>query len=110
MKVGTGVPIHRHPAMNEAFHVLEGQGSVILDDVRHACGKGSTIFIPKRAWHGFENPDCELLLLWMVTPAGLDSFFRATCSPPGAPPMGLSREQICEVALKYGIEFADSPS
>jgi hypothetical protein len=56
-------------------------------------------------WHSFENPDRELLLLWMVTPAGLDGFFRATCSPPGARAKGLSREQIREIALKYGTEF-----
>ena len=71
--------------MTEAFYVLEGQGSVVLDDVRQPCGKGSTIFIPRMTWHSFENRDHELLLFWMVTPPGLDAFFRATCSPPGAP-------------------------
>jgi mannose-6-phosphate isomerase-like protein (cupin superfamily) len=105
VKVGTGIPIHRHFEMNESFYVLEGEGTVVLDDVRHSFAKGSTIFIPKMTWHGFENPDRELLLLWVVTPAGLDSFFRATCSPPGAPAKGLSPEQIREIALKYGTEF-----
>lgn len=105
VKVGTGIPIHRHFAMDEAFYVLDGEGGVALDDVRHPCAKGSTIFIPRMTWHGFDNPDRELSLLWMVTPPGLDSFFRATCSPPGAPAKGLSREQIREVARKYGTEF-----
>jgi hypothetical protein len=45
------------------------------------------------------------VLLWMVTPPGLDSFFRETCRAPGAPAKGLSREQIREVALKYDTEF-----
>jgi hypothetical protein len=40
-----------------------------------------------------------------MTPAGLDGFFGETCSDPGAPPKQLTREQIKEIALKYGTEF-----
>jgi hypothetical protein len=40
-----------------------------------------------------------------VTPPGLDGFFRETCTPPGAPAKQLTREQIREIALKYGTEF-----
>jgi len=104
--VGTGIPIHRHLKMDETFLVLEGSGTFILNDVRHPFEKGGTIFIPKKSWHGFENPDHELLLLWVVTPAGLDGFFRDTCAPPGAPPKQLTREQIKDIALKkYDTEF-----
>lgn len=102
---GSGIPIHRHFKMDEAFLVLEGGGTVILDDVRHPLEKGATIFIPKNTWHGFENPDHELLVLWVVTPSGLDGFFRETCSPPGAPPKQFTREQIREIARKYDTEF-----
>jgi quercetin dioxygenase-like cupin family protein len=103
--VGTGIPIHRHLKMDEAFYVLEGSGVFILNDVRHSFEKGGTIFIPKTSWHGFENPDHELLLLWVVSPAGLDGFFRDTCNPPGMPPKQLTRQQIREIALKYDTEF-----
>lgn len=102
---GSGIPIHRHFHMDEAFYVLEGSGTVTLNDVRHPFEKGATIFIPKNTWHGFENSDHELLLLWVVTPSGLDGFFREICSPPGAPPKRLTREQVKEIALKYGTEF-----
>jgi len=102
---GTGIPIHRHFKMDEAFYILEGSGIFILNDVRHAFEKGATIFIPRDSWHGFENPDHELLLLWIVSPAELDGFFRETCSPPGVPPKELTREQIREIARKYGTEF-----
>lgn len=104
--VGTGIPIHRHFQMDEAFYVLEGSGTVTLDDVAHPFERGASIFIPKNSWHGFSNPDRELLLLWVVTPAGLDGFFRETCSPPGVPPKQLTKEQIREIALrKYATEF-----
>jgi len=103
--VGTGIPIHRHLQMDEAFYVLEGSGILTLDDERRAFEKGATLFIPKNSWHGFANPDHELLLLWLVTPAGLEGFFRETCSPPGARPRQLTREQINEIARKHATEF-----
>ena len=102
---GSGIPVHRHFQMDEAFYVLDGSGVVTLNDVPHAFEKGATIFIPKNSWHGFSNPDHELLLLWIVSPAGLDGFFRETCNPPGTPPRQLTRDQINEIARKYATEF-----
>jgi quercetin dioxygenase-like cupin family protein len=102
---GSGIPVHRHPHLEEVFYVLEGSGTVTLNDVRHSCERGGTIFIPKNTWHGFSSPDQELVLLWIMAPPGLDGFFRETCSPPGEPRKELSREQINAIALKYGTEF-----
>lgn len=103
--VGAGIPVHRHFQMDEAFYVLEGGGNLMLNDVPHSFEKGGTIFIPKNTWHGFSNPDQELLLLWIVAPAGLEGFFRDTCNPPGVPPRQLTKEQINDIARKYGTEF-----
>jgi mannose-6-phosphate isomerase-like protein (cupin superfamily) len=103
--VGAGIPIHRHFRMDEAFYVLEGSGIFTLNDIQHPFEKDGTIFIPKNAWHGFANPGRELLLLWIVAPAGLDGFFRDTCNPPGVPPKQLTRDQVNEIALKYATEF-----
>jgi quercetin dioxygenase-like cupin family protein len=102
---GGGIPIHRHWRMDEAFYVLEGRGVFILNDAQHPFEKGGTIFIPSNAWHGFANPDHELLLLWIMAPAGLDGFFRETCNPPGVPPRQLTREQVNEIARKYATEY-----
>jgi quercetin dioxygenase-like cupin family protein len=103
--VGAGIPIHRHFQMDEAFYVLEGRGTFILNDVGHPFEKGGTIFIPKNAWHGFTNSEHELLLLWMVAPTGLEGFFRDTCNPPGVPPKKLTKDQVNEIARKYATEF-----
>ena len=104
--VGTGIPIHRHFQMDEVFYVLEGSGILTLEDVANPFERGTSIFIPKNTWHGFSNPDYELLLLWVVSPAGLDGFFRDTCSPPSMPPKQLTKEQIRKIALtKYATEF-----
>jgi quercetin dioxygenase-like cupin family protein len=103
--VGAGIPIHRHLQMDEAFYALEGSGIFTLNDAQHPFEKGGTIFIPRNAWHGFANPDHELLLLWIMAPAGLDGFFRDTCNPPGVPPKQLTREQVNEIARKYATEY-----
>jgi hypothetical protein len=91
--------------LDEAFYVLEGGGTFILNDQPHPFEKGGTIFIPKTAWHGFANPDQELLLLWIVAPPGLDGFFRETCNPPGVPRKQLTKDQVNEIARKYATEF-----
>jgi quercetin dioxygenase-like cupin family protein len=105
VRVGGGIPIHRHLRMDEAFYVLEGSGIFTLNDASCPVESGATIFIPKNAWHGFVTPEHELLLLWIMAPAGLDGFFRETCNPPGVPPKQLTREQIREIGRKYGTEY-----
>ena len=94
LKAGAGIPVHRHDLMDEILLVQEGRGFVILDDVRIPIEKGTTIYAPKGQWHGFENPDSAMDLVWVVTPPGLEAFFREIGSAPGAPPKSLSREQF----------------
>jgi quercetin dioxygenase-like cupin family protein len=91
--------------MDGAFYVIEGNGSFILEEQKIAIAKGGTIFIPKNAWHGFVNPDTELLLLWIVAPAGLEAFFREVASPPGEPQKPLTKVQLNEIARRHDMEF-----
>jgi quercetin dioxygenase-like cupin family protein len=102
--VGVGIPVHRHFQMDEAFYIVDGRGT-FLDDARHPIEKGGSIFIPKNTWHGFENADYELFLLWTVAPPGLEAFFREIAAPPGAPEKSRTKEQLNEIASKYGTEF-----
>jgi quercetin dioxygenase-like cupin family protein len=106
VKAGGGIPVHRHLHMEEAFYVLEGSGECILDEAHHQIARGASIFIPRNTWHGFSTPRHDLVLLWTMTPAGLDGFFRETCSSPGGPAKQLTKEQIRQIALKYGTEFS----
>lgn len=102
---GVGIPIHRHFEMDEAFFIVDGGGTFILDDASHPIDKGSSIFIPKNSWHGFQNPDRELLLLWIVAPPGLEAFFREVTTRPGVPPVQRTKQQLNEIARKYATEF-----
>jgi quercetin dioxygenase-like cupin family protein len=105
VRAGRGIPVHRHSARDEAFYVLEGSGILSLKDVSYPIERGATIFIPKNVWHGFTTAEHELLLLWVMAPAGLDGFFRETCNPLGVPPKQLTRDQIREIGRRYGTEY-----
>jgi quercetin dioxygenase-like cupin family protein len=101
----TGIAIHQHQEADEVLFVLEGTGFGILGETRVPIEKGSAIYIPKGVWHGVENPDSELLLLWVVAPPGLEAFFREVASAPREPPKQLNREQLNEIARKHGMQF-----
>jgi mannose-6-phosphate isomerase-like protein (cupin superfamily) len=103
--VRTGIRVHQHQKADEVLFVLEGTGFAILDDARIPIEKGSAIYIPEGVWHGVENPNSELLLLWVVAPPGLEGFFREVASAPRAPPKQLTREQLNEIARKHGMQF-----
>ena len=103
--IHTGIQVHQHQEADEVLFVLEGTGFGMLGDARMPVEKGSAIYIPKGVWHGVENPDSELLLLWVVAPPGIEAFFREVASGPGASPRQLTREQLNEIAQKHGIQF-----
>lgn len=102
--IRAGILVHQHQEADEVLFVLEGTGFGMLGDARMPIEKGSAIYIPKGVWHGVENPDSELLLLWVVAPPGLEAFFREVASAPGAPPMQVTREQLNEIAHKHGMQ------
>ena len=101
--IRTGILAHQHQEADEVLVVLEGTGFGMLGDARMPIEKGSTIYVPNGVWHGVENPDSELLLLWVVAPPGLEAFFREVASAPGAPSKHLTREQFDEIAQKHGM-------
>jgi len=103
--IRTGIQVHQHQEADEVLFVLEGTGFGILDDTRVPVEKGSAIYISKGVWHGVENPDRELLLLWVVAPPGLEAFFRDVANGPRAPPRQLTREQLNEIAQKHGMQL-----
>ena len=103
---GAGIPVHQHTGMDEVLYVLEGTGVGLLGESKAPLEKGSAIYIPKGAWHGVQNPEGNLLILWVVTPPGLEAYFREASPTPGAAP--LTREQTQEIARKHGTIFRGS--
>jgi quercetin dioxygenase-like cupin family protein len=102
---GVGIRVHRHFKADEVLFVLDGEGVMLLGDERKPIVKGSAIFIPRGVWHGIENPDSSLDLLWVVTPPGLEALFRDIGSAPGAPSKQLTLEQLNEIAQRHEQQF-----
>jgi quercetin dioxygenase-like cupin family protein len=94
---GIGIPRHVHAHWDEVIYVLDGGGIVTLNDEQVPLQKGATIFVPKGVWHGFENPDTELFILWLAPAPGQAEFFRAISNRPGEPAKSLSRAQVMAI-------------
>ena len=47
-----GAKLHYHKRATELYYVLEGEGTVVLDDTEHAVRPGSIVHIPPGVVHG----------------------------------------------------------
>ncbi len=110
MPVGSGSPYHVHHAEDEAFYVIEGQLTFILDGRKIHAGPGDFVFGPRNIPHGFRvdgNAPARVLLL--TTPGGFENFVIGMSEPAAklelpvpAPP---DMEKLMVLAAKYQIEI-----
>ncbi len=105
MEAGVGIPVHVHEHEDEVLYVNEGEGTAVVENDRRIVSKGDTIFIPRGTWHGVETKASGISLLWVVTPPGLESFFREISSPPGAGLKTFTPAQINDIGKKHGVTF-----
>jgi len=103
--IGTGIRVHRHEGEDEVLWIQEGRGTAIIGDTRKAVEQGSFVYVPQGVWHGVENPAGEMRLVWIVSPPGLEGFFREVGTPPGTEPRKLTPEQLNDIARKHGTSF-----
>lgn len=97
MPPGSGINVHKHDHTEEILYISEGTGTVILGDDQIQVEKDTTIWVPPGTWHGVENPDDHIHVLWFVTPPGLDEFFRGMFWHPGEQPKQLTADEIAEI-------------
>lgn len=103
LRPGAGIGVHRHPGTDEVLIVQKGNGTVLVNGRRLPVDPGAIAFVPAGAWHGVENA-AELEILWIVSPPGLDDFFRETAGRP------MTRDQMAEIARKHGTIFSPPPT
>ncbi|MEX1361869.1 MAG: cupin domain-containing protein, partial [Nannocystaceae bacterium] len=60
MDPGATVPEHRD-ATEEYIHVLEGSGTIVIDEHEYALAPGSTVYMPADAKVSFRNGDEPLV-------------------------------------------------
>jgi quercetin dioxygenase-like cupin family protein len=79
---------HSHGDQVELQICFRGRGRVVVDGVSHPLTPGTACFLGYDVRHEILNEsDEELVLLWAVSPPGLEHFFEAIGRPrrPGEP-------------------------
>lgn len=73
-----GPPIHLHRTWDEAFYVLDGEMTFLIDGQEHQAPAGSFVFIPRGILHTFWNAsDGPTTQLTVFTPSGIEDYFDA---------------------------------
>lgn len=71
-----GPPLHLHRGWDEAFYVLEGEMTFLIDGRRSAAPAGTFVFVPRGVPHTFWNAGtAPARQLTVFTPAGIEDYF-----------------------------------
>src|SRR5207245_2563421 len=80
---------HSHGDQVELQICFRGRGRAVVDGVSHPLVPGTSCFLGYDVKHELinESSDEDLVMLWVITPPGLEDFFESIGRPrqPGAP-------------------------
>ena len=109
---GNVPPRHIHHREEETFYVLEGEMTVSVGDRTIKATPGTVVCLPRDVAHSFTIESEQLRMLVLLSPAGLEGWFKEFSLP--APRMTLPPavevpyseiQRMLEVSLRYGLEF-----
>ena len=108
---GGGIPMHLHEAQAEVLFIHLGRGTVVIEENPVSVEPGSTVYLPAGAWHALENPGpSDLVLVWVISPPGLEGMFREIGSPVGEKALPLSRAEFEVIAGRHGVRVRPAGS
>jgi len=103
---GSRVREHSHGDQVELQICFRGRGHVIVDGRHHPLVAGTACLLSYDVKHEIVNdgPD-ELVMLWVITPPGLENFFEAIGRPrqPGESAPALFARPADVVAIERGL-------
>lgn len=110
---GTATPLHRQPADDETFYVLDGELRFYLDDGEPAvAGPGATAYIPAGTVHAFDVFSETARWLNLTTP-NHEAFFRAAAEPATARTLPAASApdmpKLMAAAEQYSVEIVGPP-
>jgi mannose-6-phosphate isomerase-like protein (cupin superfamily) len=95
-------PLHRHRDEDEYTFIVEGRMGAVLGGEEVFGQKGDLIFKPRNQWHTFWNAGDEpLVVLEMISPAGLEQLFRAFADLDEEP----APDTLATMAADYGCDL-----
>lgn len=99
---GGCIDLHRHPAFQETFVVLEGRFDFEAAGERYSLGPGETLVVPRGAPHGYTcTSPASGRLLAISTPARLFEAFVADISAANLDPSA----DIGTIFARHGVEL-----
>ena len=106
-------PPHIHHREDEMFYVLEGKVVVSIGDRTIKGTAGTMVFLPRDVPHSFTIESDQSRMIILLTPAGLEGWFKefsvpaqAMTLPPADEPGYRDVQKMLDAASQYGIEFA----
>lgn len=111
LEPGGVIPVHLHEGLEELVFVYAGVGKSVIGDDEVELVPGTTLYVPRRVWHGITNSGPEpLRLTWTVCPPGLENFFREMGRPimkgePPAPPSPPDLDAVVRMAARHGVRL-----
>lgn len=98
-----GPPLHLHPALEEWFHVEEGQVLVQVGRKKVVLVAGDSVLVPRKTPHAFAGIGKPARMLIGFSPAGkMENFFRDAATAP-------LQQQGAEFHAKYDIQLLGPP-
>lgn len=99
---GEEPPLHTHTRETEVIHVLRGEITVQVDGRAMRCAAGEGARLPPGSEHTYAVMSDEATLLLLLTPAGLEAYYRELDSPIAA---DRRVERLIAASARYGIEI-----
>jgi mannose-6-phosphate isomerase-like protein (cupin superfamily) len=97
-------PRHVHANDDELFYILEGEHVIEVGDREFRVGPGGMVFAPRGVPHSQRRVEPGVgRLLVMITPAGLDRFFRELAGADHAGTLG--PDAYAAASEKHGITW-----
>jgi mannose-6-phosphate isomerase-like protein (cupin superfamily) len=109
---GDAPPPHMHHREEETFYVLEGEMTVTVGDRKVRATPGTMVTVPRHTVHSFVVESEQVRALTLLTPAGMEGWFRefsipapSMTLPPAEEPSYSEIQKMLATAPKFGIEF-----
>ena len=109
---GSRIREHSHDDQIELQICFRGKGRVVIDGESHELVPGTTCFLGYDVKHEIINETAEeLVMLWVVSPPGLEHFFQAIGRPRAdepAPEPFARPTDVRSIERKMGLDFTVS--
>ena len=102
-------PCHVHAREDELVYVLEGHVVFAVGDETVDAPAGTCVLLPRGGEHTFRVESAEARLLVLVTPAGLEGYYRELDRPDARAGVAPGIERLVATAARYGVAITGPP-